>query len=174
MILRQLDLEEIDRMWTIDRTEVIERVYRVEEGKLVLRPDYFHAHGWPPGSISETMPRLLDCHAYGGEFWAMFDGEKLVAAAVLEARFIGAERDTLQLKWLHVSNGYRDQGVGRRLFLHAAERARLRGARRMYISATPSEHTVDFYRNLGCVLSPEPDPALFALEPEDIHLEYPL
>jgi hypothetical protein len=41
----------------------------------------------------------------------------------------------------------------------------------MYISATPSEHTVDFYMRLGCRLAAEPDPELYAFEPEDIHLE---
>jgi hypothetical protein len=46
------------------------------------------------------------------------------------------------------------------------------GARRLYISATPSENTVGFYTHLGCVITREVDPALFELEPEDIHLEY--
>jgi hypothetical protein len=42
----------------------------------------------------------------------------------------------------------------------------------MYISATPSENTVNFYQYLGCVLTEEVDAELFELEPEDIHLEY--
>jgi hypothetical protein len=41
----------------------------------------------------------------------------------------------------------------------------------MYISATPSEHTVNFYLALGCQLAAEPDSELLELEPEDIHLE---
>ena len=40
----------------------------------------------------------------------------------------------------------------------------------MYISATPSEHTINFYLRQGCVVASEVDPELFALEPEDIHL----
>jgi hypothetical protein len=44
----------------------------------------------------------------------------------------------------------------------------------LYISATPSEHTIDFYLTLGCTLVDAPDPELFAREPEDIHLEYEL
>ena len=91
---------------------------------------------------------------------------------MLEARFIGQSQDQLQLKFLHVSNGYRDQGLGRRLFNLAAAEASRRGARRLYISATPSEHTIGFYLGLGCSVMAELDPELFALEPEDIHLEY--
>ena len=49
-----------------------------------------------------------------------------------------------------------------------------RGAKGLYISATPSEHTIDFYLRLGCNVTPEPHVELFELEPEDIHLEYVL
>jgi hypothetical protein len=49
--------------------------------------------------------------------------------------------------------------------------ARERGAKRLYISATPSENTINFYLRRGCVVAAEVDPHLFELEPEDIHLE---
>ncbi len=75
---------------------------------------------------------------------------------------------------MHVGNGYRDQGLGRRLFELATDEARRRGAQRLYISTTPSQYTIDFYLGLGCTITPEPDAELFALEPEDIHLEFNL
>jgi N-acetylglutamate synthase-like GNAT family acetyltransferase len=56
----------------------------------------------------------------------------------------------------------------------AAARARELGAQRLYVSATESENTVDFYLRRGCRLAEEVDPALFALEPNDIHLELDL
>ncbi|MEW5717904.1 MAG: GNAT family N-acetyltransferase [Chloroflexota bacterium] len=91
--------------------------------------------------------------------------------AILESKFIGKNHDQLQLKFLHVSKDYRKNGLGKRLYELAAITARERGARRMYVSATPSENTVKFYQRRGCRIAPEPDPELFALEPEDIHLE---
>jgi hypothetical protein len=60
--------------------------------------------------------------------------------------------------------------LGKRLFDLAADEARRRGARTMYISATPSENTVNFYMRRGSVIAGEPDPELFEFEPEDIHL----
>ena len=51
------------------------------------------------------------------------------------------------------------------------KRARNMGAKKLYISATPSKHTVDFYIGLGCKIASEINPELFKLEPEDIHLE---
>ena len=46
------------------------------------------------------------------------------------------------------------------------------GAKGFYISSIPSENTVHFYQHPGCELIAKPDPALFALEPEDIHFVY--
>jgi ribosomal protein S18 acetylase RimI-like enzyme len=97
-----------------------------------------------------------------------------VGVVVLDSRFIGKGKEQLQLTFLHISNQYRDRGFGKQLFLLAASEARRRGANSLYISATPSEHTINFYLRLGCKVVAEPDPALFALEPEDIHLEYDL
>lgn len=82
-----------------------------------------------------------------------------------------ARPDLLQLLFLHVSRGYRDQGLGARLARWALGQAAGWGARGLYISATPTEHTIRFYLGLGCRPLAEPDPQLLAEEPEDIHLE---
>jgi hypothetical protein len=50
--------------------------------------------------------------------------------------------------------------------------AREAGAKALYVSSAPTENTVDFYLKRGCVLAPEPDAALMANEPDDIHLVY--
>ena len=44
----------------------------------------------------------------------------------------------------------------------------------MYVSATPSESAVGFYRSLGFEQVTAVNPQLFALEPEDIHMILPL
>ena len=95
-----------------------------------------------------------------------------MGAAILERKFIGSQQDTLQLKFLHVSRAYRKQRIASTLFKLAVEKAKELGAKKLYISATPSEHTVNYYMRLGCAIATELDLELFALEPEDIHLEY--
>lgn len=170
---KELQCSEIELVWTIDRREVIDNIYYLVDGKLELRPEHYDMRGWPPNA-AESTPLLLDCCERGGWCYGLFDDDKLIAAVILESKFIGQPTDMLQLLFLHVGSGYRDRGLGRQLFEQAAAVARERGARRMYISATPSEHTIHFYLGLGCVLSPAPDPELLALEPEDIHLEYQL
>lgn len=50
------------------------------------------------------------------------------------------------------------------------ELARTEGKNQVYVSATPTRGTVEFYQSLGFQLTPTPDPELLALEPEDIHM----
>jgi predicted N-acetyltransferase YhbS len=174
MIIRLLERDEIPMIWQIDRREIIENVYHLRDGELILVPEYFDMQGWPPGEAEHYTAILTDCFDRSGTFWGAFDDEKIVGAAILESKFIGVSRDTLQLKFLHVSCGQRKQGLGTRLFQLAVEKAKVLRARRLYISATPSENTVNYYLRLGNVLATEIDPELFALEPEDIHLVYPI
>jgi predicted N-acetyltransferase YhbS len=126
--------------------------------------------GWPPGEAEKYTPILLDCFDRGGWFYGLFDNDRLVAVVILESKFIGKKRDQLQLKFMQVDRAYRNRGLGGQLFELAKITAREKGASSMYISATPSENTVNFYLRLGCEVTPEPDPELFALEPKDIHL----
>ena len=171
MILRQLARHELENIWTIDRSEVHHHIYQWRDNQLVLTPAYFEAHGWAPGQVERDTPSLYACFDRGGWFYGLFDGDQLIAAVVLDNKFIGPRKDLLQLKAMHVSCNYRGHGLGRRLFELAKEKARSRGAKGLYISATPSEHTIHFYLRLGCIVMPTPDPELFALESGDIHLE---
>jgi predicted N-acetyltransferase YhbS len=168
---RPLTRDEIEDVWTLDRSERVENVYRLAKGELRLERVASDLQGWPPGEAAKYTPLLVECFDRGGWFHGLFDGASLVGVAVLDAKFLGPSRDLLQLKFLHVGQARRRQGLGSRLFGLARREARARGARRLYVSATPTENTVDFYLRLGCVLAREVDPELYALEPEDIHLE---
>ena len=171
---RALIREEIKDIWQIDRSELVEAVYHLVDGYLVLRAERHEASGWAPGKPERDTPILEACFDRGGWFYGFFDDGKPIGVAVLESQFIGSSRDKLQLSFLHVSNRYRDKGIGKQLFKTAAAEACRRGAKSLYISATPSEHTINFYLGLGCEVAAEPEPELIELEPEDIHLEYDL
>ena len=163
--------EDVENVWAIDRSEVVDNIYCVENGLLVLKPAHFDLHGWPPGEAEKYAPLLMECFDEGGWFHGLFDQGSMIGVAILAAKLIGQNKDRLQLKFLHLSKTYRRRGLGAQLFELAKTEAHMRSAKTMYISATPSENTIDFYRRLGCVVTQELDPELFALEPEDIHLE---
>ena len=172
MLIRALDRREISRLWSIDRSEIIDHVYRITSDRLALIPEHHDMNGWPPGEREHYQPILQDCFDHDGIFVGAFADETLVGAMALESRFIGRANDQLQLKFLHVGRRHRGAGLGRKLFDLAARRAGELGARRLYISSTSSQNTVDFYLRRGCTPTTERDPALFELEPEDIHLDF--
>jgi GNAT superfamily N-acetyltransferase len=174
LVERKLTRAEVEQIWTIDRAEEIDAVYYFEEGGLALMPEHYDMRGWPSGEPEKNTPYLYDCYDRGGWFQGLFDGEQLVGVAVLESDFLGPQRDQLQLKFLYISQAYRKHGLGKMLFERSKEQARRLGARQLYISATPSENTVNFYFKLGCKVATEPEPDLYQLEPEDIHMVYDL
>jgi predicted N-acetyltransferase YhbS len=172
--IRLLERDEVETVWTIDRREIIENIYHMENGELVLHAEYYDVQGWPPGEPEQYMPILLDCFDRGGTFCGAFEDGQLIGVAVLESKFIGKDKDQLQLKFLHVSRDYRGKGLGKMLFEKAADKARALNANGLYVSATPSESTIHFYMRMGCTVTQDVDPELFKLEPEDIHLECPI
>src|SRR5688500_1734826 len=137
MNIRLLQREEIPLIWQIDRREIVENIYFLQNGELLLKPDYFDIQGWPPDEADHYTPILMDCYDREGTFWGAFPNEVLVGTAVLESKFIGTQGDTLQLKFLHVGRDYRKQGLGTTLFNLAVEKAKTLGAEKLYISATP-------------------------------------
>ncbi len=168
--MRLLTRDEVELIWTIDRSEVHHHIYELRKGQLVRTPKYFDIPGWRPDAVEKVTPVLLDRFDRGGSFLGVFEAEALIGIGVLESTRVGRAGDQMQLAYLYVSRAHRGRGVGMQLFEAAVSIARDAGANALYVSATPTENTVDFYLNRGCVLAPEPDPELLAAEPDDIHL----
>ena len=175
MEFRAIARVEIGRIWReIDRTEFVCSIYRAKNGELVEEKMDFDTKGWPPGEEQKYLPLLQECYDRGGFFYAAFHNEKLIGIVVLESKFIGKNKDQLQLKFLHVGHDFRNKGLGTKLFTIAVNEARKRGARELYVSSCPSKNTVDFWLHRGCVMTDDVDEELYLLEPEDIHLVYRL
>jgi GNAT superfamily N-acetyltransferase len=172
--IRTLTQGEIELIWTIDRSEVHHHIYQVVDGQLTLLPAYFEIPGWHPRMIETDTPKLHECFDRGGVFLGSFDRDTLIGVSVVDTKPVGSAGDHVQLLYLYVSRSARGHGVGSALFAAAAEAARALGAKALYISAVPTENTVNFYLRRGSSLTTDPDPDLFAAEPDDIHLTYPL
>jgi GNAT superfamily N-acetyltransferase len=171
LVRRRLTKDELGLIWTNDRREIVERIYEFRDGELVSRADFYDIRGWPPGEPEKDAPILGATFDRGGVFLGVFDGPRLVALAVVDTLPRGPRGDLVQLTFLHVGHDHRRLGLGTELFEAAQAVASRLGAVGLYVSATPSENTVEFYLRRGCRVIAEPDPELFALEPEDIHFE---
>ncbi|MCK5414087.1 MAG: GNAT family N-acetyltransferase, partial [Thermoplasmata archaeon] len=154
-----------------DRTEVIDHIYYMRDGRLVLEEEHWELKGWPPGNLPDIKDKLHTCLAEGGAAWGAFDRERLVGIAALDGRWYGSAGDTLDMYFLHISNGYRHKGIGRNLTVMTKQRAREMGAKRLFVSGLPSLNTIRFYKAVGFDLADDVDPRLSAREPEDIHMD---
>ena len=163
---------ELDRIGEVDRSEHVTHEYTYREGALEKRgadtrvPDWSrsgdHEHS-VRGRANAWRPVL----ERGGTLVGAFDGGRLVGFAIYRPELAEA---LANLSALFVSRDYRRSGIGSRLAEEVARLARADGARRLYVSATPSSSTVEFYRSHGFEPTDEPDAELFALEPDDIHM----
>ena len=97
-----------------------------------------------------------------------FDGDRLVGFAIYQPSLSEA---LANFAVLHVTRTYRRKGIAWALTNEVVRLARADGARRLYVSATPTRAIVDFYRKQGFEPLATPDERLFALEPDDIHME---
>jgi hypothetical protein len=84
LAIRRLERAELARVWSIDRSERIENVYRNRHGRLVLTPERHDMTGWPPGEPEHYGPLLLECVDAGGTGEGAFEGNELVAASADE------------------------------------------------------------------------------------------
>lgn len=163
-------LEDVARLADIDRSEVVKTLYKVRDGALVALDHGCRVPPWSGEALAEMTAFARDRFEAGGEGWAAFAGGRLVGVAVLGHAPVRGDPRELQLALLYVSRAYRRRGVAGRLFDVLREAALRRGARRLYVSATPSDSAVGFYLSRGARLAAPVDAALFALEPEDVHL----
>ena len=103
-----------------------------------------------------------------------FDGGRIIGFAAVSHRIFGVTARYVQLVCLQISEDYRRQGIGRRLFSLACEEARQLGADKLYISAHSSKESQAAYRALGCSFAEEINEELAAAEPFDVQMEYRL
>jgi GNAT superfamily N-acetyltransferase len=170
--LRRMSAAELDRIAEIDRSEHLTHLYEYRHGVLASRPVDVAVPSWPlsgdpehsvPGRVAAWRPLV----ERGGTLLGAFDADSLAGFAIYRPRLC---EDMGNLAVLHVSRRHRGHGVGALLVGEVARLARADGARRLYVSATPTGATVEFYLGRGFQPTDQPDAALFALEPEDIHM----
>jgi GNAT superfamily N-acetyltransferase len=162
----------LDRIGEIDRSERITQEYSYRRGSLERRDVDVRVPTWSrtgdhehsvQGKVEAWQPTL----DRGGTLLGAFDADTLVGFAIYQRELVERMANLLAL---HVGTNYRRKGIASLLVGEVARLARLDGARRVHVSATPSRPTGEFYRSHGFLPTDEPNGKLFALEPDDIHM----
>lgn len=168
--IRELPASALHRIREIDRSERITQQYTSVGGTLVLHDVDLQASRWgEPGAarFEELLGNWRPLLADGGVLLGAFDDERLVGFAIYRPVL---SEGVANLAVLHVTRTHRRRGIARALTRTIIDRARIDGARQLYVSATPTRGTVDFYLGQGFIPLATPDAEMFALEPEDIHM----
>jgi ribosomal protein S18 acetylase RimI-like enzyme len=170
--LRRLQAEDMVLVAELDRSEHIDRSYRVEGGRLLFDAVDWDVPGWftdrqGDHSLANLIETWQPIVAEGAEFFGAFENAAVLGVMIVDPRF---QPEVAWLAFLHVGRSHRRRGVAGKLWDRAEHLATAAGALSLYVSATSSGSAVGFYLSRGCELAVEPHPALFAKEPEDIHL----
>ena len=79
-----LSRQQLDQLWEIDRSEIIDTLYRLDNGQLRAYREYYDVRGWDPHDRQVYTPIHEACYDRGGIFFAFFDDEQMIAAAALD------------------------------------------------------------------------------------------
>jgi predicted N-acetyltransferase YhbS len=170
--IRALAEADLPLIAQIDRSEVIRVGYESRGGALTQIEVQWDAPGFfGEGEGEHTVSgQIAFCKRHlqaRATALGAFDGDKLVGIGLLTPEI---RPGLAQLAYLQVSSPYRRRGIGAAMTSNLLSLARKQGARRVYVSATPSQSAVEFYQSFGFVITRDPLPELYALEPEDIHM----
>lgn len=170
--IKVLPADRLGLISEIDRSEHIHKMFEARAGKLTSRPVDIEMPRWKsegsgPQSVRGFLDDLEPILKRGATLLGAFDQDHLAGIAIVQERFEG---NMARLVFLHITKAYRRQGVGSALWNAATDRARSAGSRSIYVSATPSASAVGFYLDRGCEVVRVPHSALYAEEPDDIHL----
>ena len=170
--IRHMVGSELGRIGEIDRSEHVTHEYSYRRGSLEGRSVDVRVPTWSrsgdhehsvQGKVNAWQP-ILD---RGGTLVGAFDRDTLVGFAIYRPDLA---EGLANLSALFVSRNHRRNGIASLLTEEVARLARADCAGRLYVSATPSRPTVEFYRSHGFEPTDEPNEELFALEPDDIQM----
>jgi ribosomal protein S18 acetylase RimI-like enzyme len=173
MDVRRLAAGDVALIARIDRSEHVDVEYTVIAGRLTKRPvTMADIPNWYPSghgefTVDAQMTFCASQIARGAVLLGAFERDEPLGLAVVDPSF---EARLAGLAFLHVSRPHRRRGAARALWGTAVELAVAAGADTLYVSATPTGSAVGFYLSQGCRLADPVHPALFAQEPDDIHL----
>jgi ribosomal protein S18 acetylase RimI-like enzyme len=169
VVIARLTAADVDLFATLDRSEVVDGLYRSVEGGLLLAPSSETLDGWPDGLLDKYLPIWRGAVERGCTLFGAKVEEKVVGLAVVNPRHRG---DVAQLMSLYVDRSARRRGAAGALCRASFDVARGAGARSIYVSSSPTRATVSFYWSMGFrpCSDAQLDPELHALEPNDIHM----
>ena len=155
------------------RHQVVSECWRNVDGEWKLLPIAF-TEDWGLDRRREKAADIFQRADKDLISFVAFQSDKVIGFITVNTRTMGSGKQYLQLESFQVSEPYRGQGIGKKLFAKACAAAKKMGAQKLYISAHSSKESQAAYSALGCVHALEIIPSISDEEPYDVQLEYAL
>lgn len=174
MEVKQLTILSIrpDMLTYFDRYQEVTQCWRRDASEWILK-DVLYTRQWDENKKAWAIGYFSWLLEQGGIIMGAFDEHKLIGFAAIDGKLFGSQDQYVNLNLLIVSYGYRNKGIGGRLFVAISEKAIDLYAKKLYISAHSSKDSIAFYKRMGCKDAQEIIPDLID-EPFDLQLEYDL
>lgn len=172
---RTLQEQEIDRSLFSNfiRHQDVSLCLRRENGEWITRSDPF-IDDWSETDYQVLINCLRKTLRTNGFVYGAFINGVLKGFVSVESKIFGEKYKYMDLSSLHVSEDIRRTGIGRSLFIAAANWAMKYGAEKLYISAHSAIETQAFYISMGCSDAAEYNMKHVESEPYDRQMEYTL
>jgi N-acetylglutamate synthase-like GNAT family acetyltransferase len=154
-----------------DRYQEVKKCYRNENGKWIVKKIEY-IENWNKNEIENVIKEFIETIKNNGCIFGAYENNKLIGFAALLNKKFGSNNQYIQLGHMHVSFGYRNKGIGKKLFELCIKKTKEIGAEKIYISANTSEDTQRFYLSIGCIDAEEINKELAENEPYDRQMEY--
>ncbi|WP_226659012.1 GNAT family N-acetyltransferase [Pseudalkalibacillus hwajinpoensis] len=158
---------------SFERKQKTTHVLMMESNRLLEKEDQFE-DDWTTERKREIVTHFKSTIAHGGVVILAEQEKNVIGFAVVESETFGERSTYRELSYIHISLPFRGMGIGRKLFIEAKKVAKQLGVEKLYIGAHPSVETQNFYKNMGCVIAEEINPAIYERETRDIQLEVKL
>lgn len=129
---------------------------------------------WGLQKLREIAKKIIEANNCCSSAIGAVLNNSVIGFALLGNKLFGSDKQYIDLSEFYVSEPFRRQGIGKRIFETVCIEARKKGAKKLYISAHSAEESIAAYKKYGCVLAVEPDISHTEKEPYDIQLEYDL
>lgn len=153
------------------RHQEIRECWRKVDDQWKLIPNCFEEN-WSVEHCREIAADVMSHMETDQSTFGAFAREQVVGFITVSHCIFGKTARYAELVCFQVSEPFRGQGIGRRLFSLAAAELKQIGADKLYISAHSSKESQAAYRALRCVPATEINEKLATEEPFDVQLEY--
>ncbi len=174
IIYRKLTVEECEKINEMNPSQYIGKAWREVNGKRQLVEINYQDSDWPDG-YENHYNNLKETILNGGVAIGAFGSDhRLLGFASINRKPFGEMFDYVLLDQLFITLDYRNQGIGKKLFMKCADIAREWHVNKIYICAGSAEETIAFYFAISCNEAVEINKELYESDPRDYQLEFTL